>query len=54
MQSARASIAKWPIEFNPPDCNGVTCSKVVGGIRGYVYRSQTTDGLSTGNSIEGH
>ena len=57
MHSARA--CRRAAEFNPPDCdsviiptNGVLYSKVVGGIRG--YRTQTTDGFSTGSSIEGH
>ena len=57
MQSARA--CRRAADFNPPDCdsviiatNGVSYSKVVGGIRG--YRTQTTDGFSTGSGIEGH
>ena len=57
MQSARA--CRRAAEFNPPDCdsviistNGVSYSKVVGGIRG--YRTQTTDGFSSGGDIEGH
>ncbi len=56
MHSARA--CRRAAVFNPPDCdsviipaNGVSYSKVIGGIRG--YRTQTTDGFATGGSIEG-
>ena len=59
MQSAQ--VCRWAAEFNPPHCdsvtvviptNGVSCPKVVGGIRGYC--TQTTDVFSIGNGIEGH
>ena len=56
MQSARA--CRRAAQFNPPDCdsviiptNGVSYSKVVGGIRG--YRTATTDGFGAGD-IEGY
>jgi hypothetical protein len=57
MHSARA--CRRAAEFNPPDCdsviiptNGVSYSKVVGGIRGYRTQTTVSDGFSTGKGIE--